>query len=60
MDPYNPNRDVTDQFLEKVADWIRQSGEVLVVLRYLLIGGSVGRNRSLAYGNPHGFGLAER
>jgi hypothetical protein len=39
MDGYNPARDVTPAFLDRVAGWIQQSGEVLVVIRYLRAGG---------------------
>ncbi len=40
MDKYNPNRDVTPAFLERVATWISEAGEVLVILRYLRAGGA--------------------
>src|SRR5438094_10577449 len=35
MSQYNPARDVTPAFLERVAAWISESGELLVILRYL-------------------------
>jgi hypothetical protein len=35
MDACNPNRDIINEFVETVADWIKTFGEVLVVLRYL-------------------------
>lgn len=35
MTTYHPERDVTPTFLARVAGWIEQSGEVLVILRYL-------------------------
>jgi hypothetical protein len=40
MDPYNPARDVTPAFLERVAAWISETGEVLVILRYLRAAGA--------------------
>jgi hypothetical protein len=40
MDRYDPARDVTSIFLDRVAGWIQQSGEVLVVLRYLRAAGA--------------------
>ena len=40
MDRYDPERDVTPEFVERVAAWIARSGEVLVVLRYLRAAGS--------------------
>lgn len=40
MITYDPARDVTPAFMERVAGWIRQSGEVLVVLRYLGMAGA--------------------
>ncbi len=36
----NPNRDVTRRFLDTVHAWIAESGEVLIVLRYLHGAGS--------------------
>jgi hypothetical protein len=42
MDKYNPARDVTQAFLDRVAAWIQVSGEVLVVIRYLRAGGAKG------------------
>src|SRR5262245_53832814 len=39
MDQYNPARDVTPAFLERVAAWINETGEVLVILRYLRAAG---------------------
>ena len=35
MDRYDPARDVTPTFLNRVTDWIERAGEVLVILRYL-------------------------
>jgi hypothetical protein len=40
MDRYNPARDVTSAFLERVSEWIQRSGEVLVILRYLRAAGA--------------------
>ena len=40
MTRYNPERDVTPAFLDRVAGWIAQTGEVLVVLRYLAAAGA--------------------
>src|SRR4051812_2272449 len=40
MDEYNPERDVTPAFLDRVAAWIQASGEVLVVIRYLRAAGA--------------------
>jgi hypothetical protein len=40
MDRYDPARDVTTAFLERVAEWIQRSGEVLVILRYLRAAGA--------------------
>jgi hypothetical protein len=40
LEDYDPARDVTPQFLARVADWIRVSGEALVVLRYLRAAGA--------------------
>jgi hypothetical protein len=40
MDRYDPARDVTSAFLERVAGWIQRSGEVLVILRYLRAAGA--------------------
>lgn len=37
---YNPERDVTEVFKSKVADWIASEGEVFVILRYLASAGS--------------------
>ena len=39
MDTYNPDRDFTDAFRERVAGWLQATGEVFVVLRYLRAGG---------------------
>lgn len=39
MDKYDPARDVTPAFVDRVAGWIEQAGEVLVILRYLRAGG---------------------
>lgn len=38
-DTHNPSRDVTEQFIGKVATWVAESGEVLIVLRYLRAAG---------------------
>jgi hypothetical protein len=35
MPSYNPKRDITPTFLDRVAAWIATRGEVLAVLRYL-------------------------
>jgi hypothetical protein len=40
MDKYDPNRDISDTFISKVAEWIEESGEVFVALRYLRAAGS--------------------
>ena len=40
MDRYRPERDISPRFLDQVAGWIAQGGEVLVVLRYLRAAGS--------------------
>ena len=40
MDKYNPARDVTAAFLERVAAWINEAGEALVIVRYLRAGGA--------------------
>jgi hypothetical protein len=40
MDRYNPARDVSSAFLERVAAWINDAGEVLVILRYLRAAGA--------------------
>ncbi len=39
MDRYNPERDISENFLAQVGDWIAASGEVLVILRYLRAAG---------------------
>jgi hypothetical protein len=39
-DRYDPEREVTAEFIARVADWIGASGEVLVILRYLRAAGS--------------------
>ena len=39
-DTYNPERDITPEYLNTVDSWIRVSGEVLVIMRYLRGGGS--------------------
>ena len=39
-DRYDPARDVTPAFLDRVATWIEATGEVLVVLRYLRAAGA--------------------
>jgi hypothetical protein len=39
-DTYSPERDISDRFLQIVATWIRESGEVLVILRYLRAAGA--------------------
>jgi hypothetical protein len=40
MDRYDPERDVTPTFLDRVTDWIERAGEVLVILRYLRAAGA--------------------
>jgi hypothetical protein len=40
MDQYNPGRDVTTAFLQRVAAWINGTGEVLVILRFLRAAGA--------------------
>lgn len=40
MEKYNPERDITPEFISRVANWIGASGEVLVVLRYLAAAGA--------------------
>ncbi len=40
MDRYDPSRDVTEQFISKVVNWIGEAGEVLIVLRYLRAAGA--------------------
>jgi hypothetical protein len=40
MDQYNPARDVTPAFLERVAAWISEAREVLVIVRYLRAAGA--------------------
>ena len=40
MDRYDPARDVTSAFLDRVDGWIHQSGEVLIILRYLRAAGA--------------------
>lgn len=37
---YDPSRNVTQAYLDRVASWISRSGEVLVVLRYLAMAGA--------------------
>lgn len=37
---FNPQRDITEVFKSRVADWIAAGGEVFVVLRYLRSAGS--------------------
>jgi len=39
LDRYSREREVTPAFLERVAEWIERSGEVLVILRYLRAAG---------------------
>ncbi len=39
-DNYNPERDVSPAFLATVMEWIKATGEVFVVLRYLWAAGS--------------------
>lgn len=39
-DRYDPDRDITPNFIETVNSWIKASGEVLVILRYLRGGGA--------------------
>jgi hypothetical protein len=39
IDRYDPRREVTSAFIQRVAAWIALSGEVLVVLRYLRAAG---------------------
>lgn len=39
-DTYRPERDISDGYLNTVATWIRESGEVLVILRYLRAAGA--------------------
>lgn len=40
MDRYDPARDVTPAFLDRVSGWIEETGEVLVILRYLRAAGA--------------------
>src|SRR4051794_5113225 len=40
MDSYDPARDLSDEFADRVASWIGRTGEVLVVLRYLRAAGA--------------------
>ena len=40
VDRYDPSRDITPDFLGRVAEWIERTGEVLVILRYLRAAGS--------------------
>lgn len=40
MTTYDPAREVTEEFIDRVADWLVQRGEVLVVLRYLHAAGA--------------------
>ncbi len=40
IDRYNPARDVTPAFLERVSGWLQRSGEVLIILRYLRAAGA--------------------
>lgn len=40
MDVHHPERDITPEFVAHVAEWITNSGEVLVVLRYLRAAGA--------------------
>jgi hypothetical protein len=35
MNKYNPERDVTDAYRSRVKQWITETGEVFIVLRYL-------------------------
>jgi hypothetical protein len=37
---YNPEREITPQFVARVTEWIAATGEVLVILRYLYGAGS--------------------
>src|SRR5262245_31183819 len=37
---YRPERDVSEHYLSKVSSWLRVSGEVFVVLRYLRAAGA--------------------
>jgi hypothetical protein len=39
-DTYTPERDISDSFIETVMTWIRESGEVLVIMRYLRAAGA--------------------
>ncbi len=39
-DSYRPDRDISDEFLRTVGDWIRDRGEIFVVLRYLRAAGN--------------------
>ena len=41
MDTYRPERDVSPRFYAEVAAWLGDSGEVLVLLRYLRGGGAM-------------------
>lgn len=35
MSRYNPARDITPEFIQRVADWIAVNGEVLIVVRWV-------------------------
>ncbi len=37
---YDPKRDISSAFLDRVGDWIDRGGEVLIVLRYLCAAGA--------------------
>lgn len=37
---YDPERDISEQYLEMVTSWIQESGEVLVIMRYLNAAGA--------------------
>ncbi|MDG3006889.1 hypothetical protein [Paludisphaera mucosa] len=40
MDKYDPARDVTPAFVDRVTDWFERADEVLVILRYLRAAGA--------------------
>lgn len=40
LDSYNPDRDITPEYLATVNRWIELTGEVFVVLRYLRMAGA--------------------
>jgi len=39
-DTYRSERDISDQYVQTVATWIRDSGEVLIIIRYLRAAGA--------------------